>query len=128
MKKFVKYLMAVLALFVAIPTFASDGSQVDSVFLSFAALVAGIPFIVEGVKPFFKPFLKPKNRLFIQILSWLTGIAVTMFGWWLNLGFLDGLLWWNALVIGFFASLAANGVYDTGFYEWLIKASGLTKK
>lgn len=109
---------------IAIPTFASDGAQVDSVFLSFAALVAGIPFIVEGVKS----FLKPKNRLFIQILSWLTGIAVTMFGWWLSLGFLDGLLWWNALIVGAFASLAANGVYDTGIYEWLLKALGITKK
>lgn len=126
MKKFVKYLMAVLALFVAIPLFAADGLPVDpeSLFASFAALGAAIPLVVEAVKN----LLKPDSKTVIQIISWVTGVAVTMFGWWLNLGFLDGLLWWNALAIGFFASLAANGVYDTGFYEWLLKVLGIYKK
>lgn len=118
--------MAVSALFVAIPLFAADGSAVDpeSLFASFAALVAAIPLIVEAVKSLFKP----DSKAVTQIISWVTGVAVTMFGWWLNLGFLDGLLWWNALAIGFFASLAANGVYDTGFYEWLLKVLGIYKK
>lgn len=126
MKKFVKYLMAVLALFVAIPLFAADGLPInpERLFASFALLVAGIPLIVETVKG----LLKPDSKTVIQIISWVTGVAVTMCGWWLNLGFLDGLLWWNALAIGFFASLAANGVYDTGFYEWLLKVLGIYKK
>lgn len=119
-----KLFMLFMLLIIAIPTFASDGSQIESVFLSFAALVAVIPLIVESVKS----FLKPKNKLFIQIISWLTGIAVTMLGWWFSLGFLDGLLWWNALIVGAFASLAANGVYDTGVYEWVLKLLGIIKK
>lgn len=126
MKKFVKYLVAVLALFVAIPLFAADGQPVapENFFTSFAALVAVIPLVVEAAKS----LLKPDNKTVIQIISWITGIAVTMLGWWFNLGFLGGLLWWNALAIGFFASLAANGVYDTGFYEWLLKVLGIYKK
>jgi len=126
MKNFVKYFIALLALFIAIPIMAAGevGFSPDSLFASFVALVAGIPLVVEAIKG----LVKPDSKTIIQIISWITGIAVTMFGWWLNLGFLEGLLWWNALVIGFFASLAANGIYDTGFYEWLLKQIGILKK
>jgi len=126
MKNFVKYFIALLALFIAIPIMAAGevGFSPDSLFASFVALVAGIPLVVEAIKG----LVKPDSKTIIQIISWITGIAVTMFGWWLNLGFLEGLLWWNALVIGFFASLAANGIYDTGFYEWFLKQIGILKK
>ncbi len=107
-------------------TFAQDGGsfEPDSLFTTFVTLVAGIPFIVEAVKGVFNP----KDRLLTQLISWGTGIAVTMFGWWFGIGFLHGLLWWNALIIGVFASLAANGVYDTNFYTWLLKTLGILKK
>lgn len=126
MKKFLKYFIALMALFIALPLMAAGdgGFSPDSLFVSFVALVAGIPMVVELVKSVFKP----ENKRVIQIISWITGVAVTMFGWWLNLGFLEGLIWWNALAIGFFASLAANGIYDTGFYEWLLKQLGILKK
>ena len=126
MKKFLKYFIAIFALFITIPLMAADGEAFspDTLFSSFVALVAGIPLVVEAIKGLFKP----DSKTVIQIISWITGVAVTMFGWWLNLGFLEGLIWWNALAIGFFASLAANGVYDTGFYEWLLKQLGILKK
>lgn len=91
-----------------------------SVFGSFTALVAAIPVIVEIVKKFL-PDLKSWAT---QLLSWIIGIGVTMFAWWMNLGFLSGLPWYLALAYGFGASLSANGIADTGLVKWLISLFG----
>ena len=98
--------------------FSLEGS-----FVTFTAIVAAIPFLVEGVKTLFKP----QNKTVIQMLSWLVGVAFVMFGWWLGLGFLATLLWWQALVVGLFASMAANGLWDTGLYEAVLRAMGFIK-
>ncbi|MCK9545037.1 MAG: hypothetical protein M0R03_23725 [Novosphingobium sp.] len=128
MKKLFSILLVLLAAF-TIPVLASDlgsGGIADpsEIFVSFTVLVVAIPFIVEAIKA----WIKPEGSFLIQLISWGTGIAVTMFGWWLNLGFLEGIIWWNAIVIGFFVSLAANGGYDTGLFTWLLKSLGILKK
>ena len=66
-----------------------------------------------------------KSSLATQIVSWVTGLVVTMVGWIFNLGFLNDLEWWMAILYGLGASLAANGIFDTGFIEWFI---GLFKR
>ena len=55
-----------------------------------------------------------------QIVSWVVGIGITMFGWWQHLGFLDGIEWYIALLYGLGSGLAANGIADTGLIEWVI--------
>ena len=87
-----------------------------AVFGSLAAIVAVIPVIVEVMKGFF-PKMQPTVT---QILSWIIGIAICMFGWWQELGFLNGLDWYIALLYGLGAGLAANGVADTGLIQWVI--------
>lgn len=56
----------------------------------------------------------------IQILSWIVGIGICMFGWWQHLGFLDDLDWYIALLYGLGSGLAANGIADTGLIQWII--------
>lgn len=121
MKKFVCLLVLFLFSFVS-ATFAAVtgdvGGAVDyvSVFATFASLVAAIPFVTEALNGLLR-ITSPVAR---QIISWLVGALLAMFAWWLGLGFLDGALWWVALMYGLAASLAANGVFDTGLIEWLV--------
>ena len=88
----------------------------DAVFLSLSAIVAVIPLIVEIVKGFFPSM----SGGVTQIVSWVVGIGITMFGWWQHLGFLDGIEWYIALLYGLGSGLAANGIADTGLIEWVI--------
>lgn len=88
----------------------------DAVFLSLSAIVAVIPLIVEIVKGFFPSM----EGIVTQIVSWVVGVGITMFGWWQHLGFLDGIEWYIALLYGLGSGLAANGIADTGLIEWVI--------
>lgn len=124
MKTFTKILMLmVVMLLPATLLFAQDGSgeipgSFDTVFTTFGALVASIPVVVEFLKNLFGK-TKATPDWAVQVFSWGTGIIMTMFGWFLHLGFLDGLTWYWALIYGFGASLAANGVADTKIIEWI---------
>jgi hypothetical protein len=88
---------------------------------SFAALVALIPFVVEA----FKRLFRLKNSKVIQVVSWITGLGVTALIWAFDVGFVSGLPWYQMLIVGLFASLAANGVYDIGLYTYILKAMGI---
>ncbi len=116
-----KFLIIVCALILTVTgvyaqTVVESGPDYSSAFTTFAGLVAIIPFVVEGIKKIFKSI----SPIVIQIISWVTGIAVTMFGWAFHLGFLNGLEWWQALLYGLGVSLAANGIFDTGLIEWIV--------
>ena len=83
----------------------------DGIFETFFALVAFIPVAVQFLK---KLIIPNAAGLSVQIFSWAIGIAITIAGWLLHLGFLDGLSFWIALLYGAGACLAANGIFDTG--------------
>ena len=101
---------------VAQETGTEPGTDYDAVFASLAAIVTVIPVVVEGIKALF-----PKMPSWIsQVLSWVIGIAVCMFGWWQDMGFLAGLEWYIAPLYGLGSGLAANGIADTGFIQWFI--------
>ena len=124
MKTFMKGLMLMMIMLLSTTLlFAQDGSggtpgPFETAFTTFVALVAAIPVVVELLKNLFGKTKATPDWL-VQGLSWGTGIAMTMFGWGLHLGFLDGLTWYWALIYGFGASLAANGVADTKIIEWI---------
>lgn len=111
------FTISVPVLALAAPDAAVEITQdYDTVFLSLSAIVAVIPLVVEVVKGFF-PSMKGGMA---QVLSWVVGIGITMFGWWQQLGFLDGIEWYIALLYGLGSGLAANGIADTGLIEWVI--------
>ena len=124
MKTFMKGLMLIVIMLLSTTLlFAQDGSGeisggFETAFTTFVALVAAIPVVVEFLKTLLKVNTMTPSWV-IQLLSWGTGIVMTMFGWFLNLGFLDGLTWYWAFIYGFGASLAANGVADTQIIQWM---------
>jgi hypothetical protein len=99
-------------------------SELQNPFVSFIALSAAIPFIAEIVIRLFRP----PTGLWTQIVSIIVGVGVTLLGWLFNLGFLSDLLWWHAIIVGLSASLAANGIWDIGLYEAILKAIGILKQ
>lgn len=133
MKRFLAIAIALVAMFAFLPSQAQDVIKPDAVkvdqaaqmpdfsFGSFALLVAVIPFVVEG----FKRLFRLTNSRVIQVVSWGTGLGVTAVVWALDVGFVSGLPWYEMLVIGLFASLAANGAYDIGIYTYILKILGI---
>ena len=126
-KRTMFFIAAMMLLFAPVVTFAQDtGAETPTevvnpldftlIFGTFAALAAAIPFFVQAIKR----LIPNASSLVIQIVSWFTGIAITMFGWLFNLGFLADLTWYIALLYGLGASLAANGVFDTGIITQII--------
>ena len=101
------------------------GSELfGSYFASFATLVGAVPFVTE----FLRGLFKLTGGIGLQIISWLTGVALSFAGWGLGLGMFAGMNWWHVLVIGVGASLAANGVFDTGLITSILKALKILKK
>ncbi len=88
------------------------------VFATFGSLVVVIPVITEFVKRGLR--LDSSTPDWIkQLLSWLVGIVVTLFGWYFSLGFLAGIPFLHALIWGFGVSLASNGVADIKIIQWI---------
>ena len=103
----------------SVPAMAQDTAEpppVTAGFETFVALVAFIPLLTELLK---KALPKASSRV-NQIISWATGLVVTCAGWLFGLGFLAGMEWYIMLLYGLGASLAANGVFDTGLITWFV--------
>ena len=96
--------------------------SLDGVFSTFLALVAFIPIVVQFLR---KRLIPNATSVWVQVFSWAVGMTITLAGWMLNLGFLDGLSIWLALLYGLGACLAANGVFDTGL---IVALFGLFEK
>ena len=95
MRKIVLLMLTLMLTYVGVyaQTTVEPTPDYSSAFTTFAGLVTIIPFVVEGVKRIFKSI----SPIVIQIISWVTGIAVTMFGWAFHLGFLNGLEWCRSI-------------------------------
>ncbi len=118
-----KFILLFVMLIGSLSLFAQNmdpGPDYSAGFETFAALVALIPFAVEAVKK----LIPNASSTAIQIVSWVAGIVVTMFAWMFHLGFVAGLEWYIALLYGLGASLAANGIFDTGLISWILKLFG----
>lgn len=85
-------------------------------FTTFAGVVGVTAVVTEFIKKLFK--VEPSEWI-QRIISWVIGIGLGMFAWGFNLGMFEGLDWWQALLWGFGAGLASNGVFDSGLIEWL---------
>jgi len=126
MKNFIKHLWVLAFMLISSVTLFAQGvgeipvplENYAEAFATFAALVGVIPIVTEFLKRILGANSTTPNAL-IQTLSWVVGIVLTMFGWWFQLGFLQGIEWYSALLWGFGASLAANGVADTKIIQWI---------
>jgi len=126
MKTLLKFLMVFALMLVSSVTLLAQEvtgaavtvNEFTDFFTTFAALVAAIPVVVEFIKKLFK-FNESTPKFLVQFVSWVIGILLTMFGWWFKLGFLIDIEWYYALMYGFGASLAANGIADTKIIQWI---------
>ena len=112
MKNFIKVLMLLITLLAGVLGY-NDASEM---FVTFASLIGATWGLTELIKriPKFPDWA-------IQIASWLTGLALSFSGWLLALGFLAGLLWWEAMLWGLGASMVANAVADAETVQTLIR-------
>jgi hypothetical protein len=134
MKRFVFLVMSVLFLaLVCVPAFGQDVGGDSAIpayagmkygFETFAALVAVSPVIAEILK---KTVFKSSSSLVNQIISWIVGLLVTFAVWGFGWGFLAGMEWWLVLLYGLGASLAANGIFDTGIITGILGVFGKKK-
>ena len=132
MKHFNKILFVLLALYaMVIPVMAQAGVSgtdeeivYEDIFASLAAIVAGVPVIVEAIRGFWKSM----PGWAAMTLNWVLDIGICMFGWWQELGFLAGLDWTVALMYGIGAGIAASGFAETGLIQWLISLFARKKK
>ena len=128
--KTVCLLIALLAM--SIPVIAQTAATVpeaetpvyEDIFASLAAIVAGVPVIVEAIRGFWKDMPGWAG----MALNLVLGIGICMFGWWQELGFLAGLDWTVALMYGIGAGIAASGFAETGLIQWLISLFARKKK
>lgn len=86
-------------------------------FFNFFCFVLFLPFVVESVKSIL-PNLKKGSNL---ILSWVLGVAATLILHWISVGVFGDISFSKALAVGFGATLASNGVFDSGFTTFIIK-------
>ena len=85
-------------------------------FFSFCCFVLTIPFIIQWVKEFF-PNAKSSFNL---LLSWIIGTAVSVVCYFLDLGIFGDFTFTQALASGFGATLASNGVFDSGLVSVVV--------
>ena len=87
--------MSLMAQDVAAVTNGVPETNYEDLFASLAAIVAGVPVIVEAIRGFWKSM----PGWVSMTLNWVLGIGVCMFGWWQDLGFLADLDWQIALML-----------------------------
>ena len=134
MKKLLLFLCAAVAFFVVpVTVFAQEtvNSVVTTVvetgfsnyFISLAALVPLVVLIAAFIntKLNLSGFLK-------QFVAWLISILLCFVGWYFNLGMFAGTVWWVVLIYGFAVGLAANGFFDIGLIQAILKGLKLEKK
>ena len=127
-----KKLLLFLFLILPIGLFAQEiGDVVNQVvetgfsnyFISLAALVPLVVLIAAFInkKLNLSGFLK-------QLVAWVVSILLCFVGWYFNLGMFAGLVWWVVLIYGFAVGLAANGFFDIGLIQAILKGLKLEKK
>ena len=88
--------MSLMAQDVATVTDGVPETNYEDLFASLAAIVAGVPVIVEAIRGFWKSM----PGWVAMALNWVLGVGICMFGWWQDLGFLADLDWQIALMYG----------------------------
>lgn len=123
MANLTKLLMLLMTLLAGVLGYNDAGNM----FVTFATLIGATWGLTELIKT-----IPNFPKWAVQLTSWLTGIWLSVAGWALSLGFLAGLIWWEALLWGLGASMVANSVADAQTVQTLIelikKIIGLFKR
>ena len=126
MKRFFFVFVALIMCVVSV--FASDGSDtvLPDILDGFASFVGISTVVVPAVVGFIAS--KLTNQMNKWVSMWVTavvGVVVTLFSWWMNLGFppADASIW-VVVIDALFVALASTGIVSVVTSEWLAKLFG----
>lgn len=111
-----------------VSVFASDGSDtvLPDILDGFASFVGISTVVVPAVVGFIAS--KLTNQMNKWVSMWVTavvGVVVTLFSWWMNLGFPpEEASIWVVVIDALFVALASTGIVSVVTSEWLAKLFG----
>lgn len=111
-----------------VSVFAADGSDTElpDILDGFKSFVGISTVVVPAVVGFIASKLQnPMNRWVTMWVTAVVGVLVTLFSWWMNLGFppSDASIW-VVLIDALFVALASTGIVSVVTSEWLAKLFG----
>ena len=111
-----------------VSVFAADGSDtvLPDILDGFKSFVGISTVVVPSVVGFIASKLQnPMNRWVTCWVTAVVGVVVTLFSWWMNLGFppSDASIW-VVLIDALFVALASTGIVSVVTSEWLAKLFG----
>lgn len=122
-------MMAALLMCV-VSVFAADAVSVEPSVPEFLTGFASFTGLVTVVVPAVVGFIASKlsNPMNKWVTMWVTavvGVIVTLFSWWMNLGFppADASIW-VVVIDSLFLALASTGIVSVVTSEWLAKLFG----
>lgn len=128
MKRFV--FMCVAILMCVVSMFAADVASVEpsvpEFMTGFASFTGLVTIVVPSVVGFIASKLQnPMNRWVTMWVTAVVGVVVTLFSWWMGLGFppADASIW-VVLIDAMFVALASTGIVSVVTSEWLAKLFG----
>jgi len=132
MKRFV--FMCVALLMCVVSMFAADVASVEpsvpEFMTGFASFTGLVTIVVPSVVGFIASKLQnPMNRWVTMWVTAVVGVVVTLFSWWMGLGFppADASIW-VVLIDAMFVALASTGIVSVVTSEWLAKLFGSKAK
>lgn len=124
----VALLMCVVSMFAA--DVASVEPSVPEFMTGFASFTGLVTIVVPSVVGFIASKLQnPMNRWVTMWVTAVVGVVVTLFSWWMGLGFppADASIW-VVLIDAMFVALASTGIVSVVTSEWLAKLFGSKAK
>lgn len=128
MKRLIFMCAALLMCVVSVSAAQSVGIEsVTTEFLDgFKSFVGLASVVVPAVVGFISSKLSnPMNKWVSMWVTAVVGVVVTLFSWWMNLGFPpDDASIWVVVIDALFVSLASTGIVSVVTSEWLAKLFG----
>ena len=126
MKRLILTFFALLMCVVSV--FAADGSNnvLPDILDGFKSFIGISTVVVPAVVGFIASKLSnPMNKWVSMWVTAVVGILVTLFSWWMHLGFPpENASIWVVLIDALFVALASTGIVSVVTSEWLAKLFG----
>lgn len=111
-----------------VSVFAADGTDtaLPEILDGFKSFVGISTVVVPAVVGFISSKLSnPMNKWVSMWVTAVVGVVVTLFSWWMNLGFppADASVW-VVVIDALFVALASTGIVSVVTSEWLAKLFG----
>lgn len=111
-----------------VSVFAADGTDtaLPEILDGFKSFVGLASVVVPAVVGFISSKLSnPMNKWVSMWVTAVVGVVVTLFSWWMNLGFPpDDASIWIVVIDALFVALASTGIVSVVTSEWLAKLFG----